>query len=44
MEELFRMTLLLRDHVDVLTTRNSEERERRAKGALTPGLGVKAGE
>ncbi len=44
MEELFRMTLLLRDHADVLSTRNSEQRELRAKGALAPALGVKPGE
>lgn len=41
MEELFRMTLLLRDHDRVLTTRSSEQKELRDKGALTPGLGVK---
>jgi arsenic resistance protein ArsH len=44
LEELFRMTLLLRDHVDVLTTRSSEQKELRSKGALTPGLGVKPNE
>lgn len=41
MEELFRMTLLLRDRVEVLTTRYSEQKELRERGALKPGLGVK---
>lgn len=40
MEELFRMTLLLRTHGDVLSTRYSEEKERRTLGALKPALGV----
>lgn len=41
MEELFRMTLLLRDRVEVLTTRYSEQKELRERGALRPALGVK---
>lgn len=44
MEELFRMTLLLRDRAEVLTTRYSEQKELREKGALRPGLGVKPNE
>jgi arsenic resistance protein ArsH len=41
MEELFRMTLLLRDRAEVLTTRYSEQKELRERGALRPALGVK---
>lgn len=44
MEELFRMTLLLRDNVAVLNTRYSEEKEKRALGKLAPALGVAAKE
>jgi arsenic resistance protein ArsH len=40
MEELFRFTLLLRDNVEILNTRYSEEKEKRAHGALKPALGV----
>jgi arsenic resistance protein ArsH len=40
MEELFRFTLLLRDNVEVLNTRYSEEKEKRVHGALKPALGV----
>jgi arsenical resistance protein ArsH len=44
MEELFRMTLLLRDNVEVLNTRYSEEKEKREQGKLKPALGVAAKE
>jgi arsenical resistance protein ArsH len=44
MEELFRMTLLLRDHIDVLSTRFSEQKEIAERGALKPALGVKTSE
>ncbi|MEM9695554.1 MAG: arsenical resistance protein ArsH [Myxococcota bacterium] len=41
-EELFRTTILMRDHRDVLTTRYSEQKQLRAKGELDKGLGVGA--
>jgi len=44
MEELFRMTLLLRDNVEILNTRYSEEKEKRELGKLKPALGVAAKE
>lgn len=40
LEELFRYTLLLRDRSAVLTTRYSEQKQLRMKGALDKGQGV----
>lgn len=40
LEELFRMTLLLRDRAGVLTTRYSEQKQLRVQGELKKGLGV----
>ncbi|MBX2811514.1 MAG: arsenical resistance protein ArsH [Myxococcales bacterium] len=40
MEELFRFTLLVRGKVDLLTTRYSEQKQLRERGARTKGLGV----
>ena len=40
LDELCRMTLLMRTHTDVLTTRYSEEKEKREVGKLKPALGV----
>jgi arsenical resistance protein ArsH len=40
LEELFRVTLLMRDHVPTLSTRYSEQKQLRRQGALTKGLGV----
>ena len=39
-EELFRMTLLLRDRIPVLDTRYSEQKQLREQARLTKGLGV----
>jgi arsenic resistance protein ArsH len=44
MEELFRYTLLFRDHVEFLHMRYSEAKEQRAHGKLKPALGVAAKE
>ena len=40
MEELFRFTILLRDRSAFLTTRYSEQKQLREKGALNKGQGV----
>lgn len=41
LEELFKITLLMRSDVDYLSTRFSEHEELRKQGKLTAGLGVK---
>lgn len=40
MEELFRFTVLLREHSEFMTTRYSEQKQLREAGQLTKGLGV----
>jgi len=40
LEELFRMTLLLRGHSDYLVERFSEAKQRKEQGKLTPGEGA----
>lgn len=40
LEELFRVTLLMRDRVPTLSARYSEQKQLREQGALTKGLGV----
>jgi arsenic resistance protein ArsH len=40
MEELFRFTVLLREHTEFMTTRYSEQKQLREAGQLTKGLGV----
>ena len=40
LEELFRVTLLMRDRVPTLSTRYSEQKQLQKQGALTKGLGV----
>jgi len=40
LEELFRLTLLLRDKVEFLSRRHSEQKQLRQQGKLTPGQGV----
>lgn len=41
LEELYRFTLLVRDRSQLLTTRYSEQKQLRERGALKKGLGVK---
>ena len=40
MDELIRFTILLRDRNEILSTRYSEEKQKREQGQLTKGLGV----
>ena len=40
LEELFKFTIMTRDHSDYLTTRFSEQEELRQQGELSKGLGV----